>query len=157
MKFAPGIEICQHVHHRGRDGTPDYERAGCILLWGHNPSTSWLAAAGAIVRARARGAKLVVVDPRRVGLAVKADHWLPVRPGTDGALALCIAGVMIEQDWFDAQFVRDWTNGPFLVRDDNGRLLHADDLVVSGGNDSFVAWDEGRGTAVCYDPLRAAI
>ena len=45
-------------------GTPDYERAGCILLWGFNPSTSWLAAAGAIADARARGAKLVVVDPR---------------------------------------------------------------------------------------------
>src|SRR5713226_2021923 len=106
-------------------GTPDYESAGCILLWGYNPSTSWLAAAGAIVKARARGAKLVVVDPRRVGLAVKADHWLPVRPGTDGALALSMAGVMIEHGWFDASFVRDWTNGPFLVRDDNGKLLHA--------------------------------
>jgi anaerobic selenocysteine-containing dehydrogenase len=135
----------------GGIGTPDYERAGCILLWGYNPSTSWLAAAGAIVKARARGAKLVVVDPRRVGLAVKADNWLPVRPGTDGALALSLAGVMIEQGWFDASFVRDWTNGPFLVRDDNGKLLHADDLPVGGVEDCFVAWDEGRRSAVRYD------
>src|SRR5215467_11438962 len=37
-------------------GTPDYERAGCILLWGHNPSTSWIAAANAVAKARARGA-----------------------------------------------------------------------------------------------------
>jgi anaerobic selenocysteine-containing dehydrogenase len=125
-------------------GIPDYERAGCILLWGHNPSTSWLAAAGAVAEARARGAKLVVVDPRRVGLAVKADHWLPVRPGTDGALALAIAGEMIAHDWFDAKFVREWTNGPFLVRDDNGRLLRSE-----GG---FVAWDEGRNRALPYDP-----
>ena len=81
-----GTEICSwHREYAGSFttgagiGTPDYERAGCILLWGFNPSTSWLAAAGAIAEARARGAKLIVVDPRRIGLAVKADHWLPVR------------------------------------------------------------------------------
>jgi anaerobic selenocysteine-containing dehydrogenase len=72
-------------------GTPDYERAGCILLWGYNPTTSWLAAAGVIADARARGAKLVVIDPRHVGFAVKADRWLQVRPGTDGAVALAMA------------------------------------------------------------------
>ena len=104
-------------------GTPDYERAGCILLWGFNPTTSWLAAARPIAEAQARGAKLVVIDPRHAGLAVKADTWLQVRPGTDGALALSIAGMMIEQGWFDAPFVRDWTNGPFLVREDDGSLL----------------------------------
>jgi anaerobic selenocysteine-containing dehydrogenase len=125
-------------------GAPDYERAGCILLWGHNPSTSWLAAAGAVANARARGAKLVVVDPRRVGLAVKADHWLAVRPGTDGALALAIAGEMIAHGWFDAAFVRAWTNGPFLVREDNGTLLRSED--------GFVAWDAGSGTPIRYDP-----
>jgi anaerobic selenocysteine-containing dehydrogenase len=136
----------------GPMGIPDYERAGCILLWGHNPSTSWLAAAGAVANARARGAKLVVVDPRRVGLAVKADHWLPVRPGTDGALALSIAGEMIAHGWFDAAFVREWTNGPFLVRDDTGRLLHAVELATGGAEGGFVAWDEGRGAPVQYDP-----
>src|SRR6478752_2992280 len=145
-----GTEICSwHREFAGSFttgagiGTPDYERAGCILLWGFNPSTSWLAAAGAIVEARARGAKLVVVDPRRIGLAVKADHWLPVRPGTDGAVALSIAGVMIEHGWFDDDFMRDWTNGPFLVRDDDGTLLHAER--------GFVAWDGARGTHVRYD------
>jgi anaerobic selenocysteine-containing dehydrogenase len=124
-------------------GTPDYERAGCILLWGHNPSTSWLAAAGAVADARARGARLVVVDPRRVGFAVKADQWLPVRPGTDAALALAIAGEMIARGWFDADFVRDWSNGPFLVRDDTGTLLRSGDCLV--------AWDEERGGTVHYD------
>jgi anaerobic selenocysteine-containing dehydrogenase len=133
-------------------GTPDYERAGCILLWGHNPGTSWLAAAGAVADARARGAKLVVVDPRHVGFAVKADRWLQVRPGTDGAVALAIAGEMIAEGWFDSEFVRDWTNGPFLVRNDNGTLLRAEALAVGGEDGDFVAWDEGRAAAVRYDP-----
>ena len=133
-------------------GTPDYERAGCILLWGYNPSTSWLAAAGVIADARARGAKLVVIDPRHVGFAVKADRWLQVRPGTDGAVALAIAGVMIDEGWFDTEFVRDWTNGAFLVRDDDGRLLRADALTIGGQVADFVAWDEGRCAAIRYDP-----
>jgi len=134
--------------------TPDYAGAGCILLWGHNPSTSLLAAATRIVEARARGAKLVVIDPRHIGFAVKADCWLPVRPGTDAALALAITGVMIEEGWFDAEFVRDWSNGPFLVREDDGTLLRA--AALAAGGDGFVAWDEGRGQPLPYDPSTRA-
>ena len=130
-------------------GLPDFERAGCLLLWGFNPSTSWLPAASAIADARQRGAKLIVVDPRHIGLAVKADQWLSVRPGTDGAVALSIAGFMIEQGWFDIDFVRDWTNGPFLVRDDDGALLRG-----GGDNGDFVAWDEARSMPVLYDPAK---
>jgi anaerobic selenocysteine-containing dehydrogenase len=135
-------------------GMPDYAQAGCILLWGHNPSTSLLAAATRVADARAGGAKLVVVDPRRIGFAVKADCWLPVRPGTDAAVALAIAGIMIDEGWFDADFVREWTNGPFLVRDDDGTLLRAE--ALASGGQGFVTWDEGRGVALRYDPnLRA--
>lgn len=148
-------EICAWHRQYAREfttgtgiGMPDYARAGCILLWGHNPSTSLIAGATRIAEARARGAKLVVVDPRHVGFAVKADQWLRVRPGTDAALALAIAGVMIEQRWFDAEFIRHWSNGPFLVRDDDGSLLRAETL--SGGDQGFVAWDEGRDQPVRY-------
>jgi anaerobic selenocysteine-containing dehydrogenase len=136
-------------------GTPDYGAAGCILLWGHNPGASLLAAATRIAEARARGARLVVVDPRHVGFAVKADCWLPVRPGTDAAVALAIAGVMIDEGWFDIAFVRQWTNGPLLVRDSDGALLGADALSPSGGA-GYVAWDEGQGTALRYDPAARA-
>jgi anaerobic selenocysteine-containing dehydrogenase len=94
---------------------PDIENAGCILFWGYNPSVARLAHATSTVAAVARGAKLIVVDPRRVGLAAKAHHWLRVRPGTDAALALSIIHVMIENGWYDADFVRDWTNAADVV------------------------------------------
>ncbi len=94
---------------------PDLENAGCILFWGYNPSVARLAHATSTVAAVARGAKLVVIDPRKAGLAAKADHWLRVRPGTDGALALSMAHVMIEHGWYDADFVRDWTNAAEAV------------------------------------------
>src|SRR5215468_7608542 len=132
-------------------GTPDYEQASCILLWGHNPSTSLLAAATKVADAKSRGAKLVVVDPRRIGFAVKADCWLRVLPGTDAAIASAIAGIMIDQGWFDSGFVRDWTNGPFLVRDDDGTLLGSETLAVGSRSGGYVAWDEGTGAPVTYD------
>ena len=72
--------------------------------------------------------KLIVIDPRHVGLANKADVWLRVRPGTDGALALGLANLMIERGWYDRDFMRDWSNGPLLVRADTGRLLRESDL-----------------------------
>jgi anaerobic selenocysteine-containing dehydrogenase len=138
-------------------GVPDFARAGCVLLWGHNPSTSFLAQATAAAEARARGAALVVVDPRRAGLAARADQWLRVRPGTDGALALGLAGVMLADGWYDRDFVRDWTTGPFLVRDDTGRFLTPADLGGgNGGADAgYVAWDAARGGPVAYDPRTA--
>ncbi|MFI7673010.1 molybdopterin-dependent oxidoreductase [Actinophytocola sp. NPDC049390] len=117
---------------------PDLERTGCVLFWGYNPSISRLAHATATVAALRRGARLVVVDPRRAGLAGRADHWLRVRPGTDTALALALTGVMIENGWYDDDFVRRWTNAPLLVRTDDGRLLRAGDGLP-------VAWDEVAG------------
>jgi len=89
---------------------PDLENAGCILFWGYNPSVARLAHATSTVAAVARGAKLIVVDPRKAGLAARADHWLRVRPGTDAALALSLTHVMIQNGWYDSDFVRDWTN-----------------------------------------------
>jgi anaerobic selenocysteine-containing dehydrogenase len=89
---------------------PDLENAGCILFWGYNPSVARLAHATSTVAAVARGAKLIVVDPRKAGLAARADHWLRVRPGTDAALALSLTHVMIQNGWYDSGFVRDWTN-----------------------------------------------
>jgi len=130
---------------------PDFENTGCIVLWGHNPSATWIAFGTRVADARAGGAKLIVVDPRRVGFASKADEWLRVRPGSDGALALGIAGVMIDEGLFDRSFVREWTNGPFLVRQDTGCLLTGADLSTTGDAAMRVAWDDTLNAPVLYD------
>ncbi len=135
---------------------PDLERAGCILYWGYNPAVARLVHATQTVAALNRGARLIVVDPRRAGLARRADHWLRVRPGTDAALALAMTHVMIEHGWFDREFVCRWTNAPLLVRADNGRLLRESDLSASGDANMYVAWDDATGTPVVYDPKRGS-
>src|SRR5262249_23745722 len=131
---------------------PDLEHAGCILFWGYNPNLARLAHAVATTAAQKRGARLMVVAPRRTGPANKADLWLRVRPGTDGALALGIAHVMIERGWYDRAFIRDWTNGPLLVRADNGRLLTEEDLSATGSARRYVAWNDGEDCPMHYDP-----
>ena len=126
-------------------GTPDLANTGCVLLWGFNPNGAWLAKAERVAAAKARGAALVVVDPRRVGPAVKADEWLRVRPGSDGALALGIANAMIANDWFDREFVRRWTNACFLVHETDDRLLTEADLVAGGDPDRYVVCNASTG------------
>jgi len=86
---------------------PDYENTRCILLWGANPLATFPTSAQRITRARVRGAKLIVIDPRQHRLAREADCWLRVRPGSDGALALGMIHVLLEERLYDEEFVRD--------------------------------------------------
>ena len=130
----------------------DIDDSGCLILWGYNPSFSRITHATATVAGLKRGMKLIVIDPRNVGLANKADVWLRVRPGTDGALALGLANIMIERGWYDQEFVRAWSNGPLLVRSDTDRLLKAEDLA-SESPGQFVAWDSLSNCIVSYDPI----
>jgi len=132
---------------------PDIARSGCLILWGYNPSMSRLTHATATVEALKRGMKLIVVDPRNAGLANKADVWLRVRPGTDGALALGLANLMIERGWYDRTFIRDWSNGPLLVCSDTGRLLRESDVVPGDGSQRYFAWNTRGNRLVCYDPV----
>ncbi len=128
-------------------GMPDYASTGCMLLWGFNPATSWLAQATAVQQARKRGAKLIVVDPRRAGLAVSADLWLRPHPGSDGALALGLAHALIETGRYDRDFLAQWSDAPFLVADGNERPLTAADLDPDGDPGRPVLWNETLGTA----------
>jgi anaerobic selenocysteine-containing dehydrogenase len=83
---------------------PDLDRTDYLLMLGANPHASQgslLAAADVLGRLdaiRARGGKVVVVDPRRTGTARRADAWVPLRPGTDAAFLLAIAQVLFAED-----------------------------------------------------------
>jgi thiosulfate reductase / polysulfide reductase chain A len=91
---------------------PDYAESGAILLWAHNPESSWPGLyLYDINEGLKKGAKLIVVDPRGTRFARKADCWLRIRPGTDVALALCFINVIIRNDLYDHEFVEKWTAG----------------------------------------------
>lgn len=91
---------------------PDVEHAGLIVVWGANPDTdSPPTLMHKIVQAQKRGAKLIVIDPRRSEVAARSDHWIPIRSGTDGALALAMINIIIKEGLYDAGFVEHWTEG----------------------------------------------
>jgi anaerobic selenocysteine-containing dehydrogenase len=136
----------------GGGAMPDIDNAGCLILWGYNPSMSRLTHGMAVAEGLKRGMRLIVIDPRHVGLASKADVWMRVRPGTDGALALGLANLMIERGWYDRQFLRKWSNGPMLVRNDTGRLLTEWDLRPNGSGQRYCAWDTATDSPSIYDP-----
>jgi anaerobic selenocysteine-containing dehydrogenase len=135
----------------GMGAMPDIANSGVLLLWGYNPAFTRLTHATAVVAALKRGLRLIVIDPRHVGLATKADLWLRVRPGTDGALALGLAHLMLERGWYDRDFIRTWSNGPLLVRADTGRLLTEHDLVSGGNARRALAWDGPTARLLSYD------
>src|SRR5207249_2141677 len=105
-----------------------------------------------IVAARPRGMKTVVVDPRRIGIGSQADMLLQVRPGTDGALALALIHCLMEESWYDATFVRNWTNGPLLLNCATGNIVTETDLISGGARDRYVIWDEFTDRPAIYDP-----
>jgi len=90
------------------------EKPACILIWGCNLTYSGAAdgmCGGMLQRALREAQKVIVADPRRIGPAETADHWLQLRPGTDGALALAMINTIIAEDLVDHHFVDSYTNG----------------------------------------------
>ena len=91
---------------------PDFGAANCIVLFGHNPRKhSWTPIYNAIRAARARGAKLIVLDPRVSDQAENADIHLRLKAGTDAAMCLGWLKVIFDEGLYDEVFVRDWCVG----------------------------------------------
>ena len=92
--------------------SPDHANARFILLLsahlesGHyfNPH------AQRIIEGKMAGAKLAVCDPRLSNTASMADYWLPSYPGTEAAMLLAMAKVILDENRYDAEFVKRWTN-----------------------------------------------
>jgi anaerobic selenocysteine-containing dehydrogenase len=108
--------ICYRMRVRARQMTfgkyPVEEmNTKLYVLWGHNPEQSDFPLLLSIQENLKKGSKLVVIDPRRISLAKKAEMYLSIRPGTDGALALALMHVIIKENLYDKDFVERWTHG----------------------------------------------
>ncbi|MBW1850961.1 MAG: molybdopterin-dependent oxidoreductase [Deltaproteobacteria bacterium] len=108
--------ICYRMRIRTRQMTfgrypieePD---SSLYILWGHNPEQSDFPLKFFLKKNQKKGAKVVVIDPKRISLADQADMYLCIRPGTDGALALAMMHVIINEDLYDQKFVKRYTYG----------------------------------------------
>jgi nitrate reductase alpha subunit len=105
------------------------ENAKLITLWGMNwictkmPDAHWL------TEARQRGAKVITIATEYQATSNKADEVIIIRPGTDAAVALGVAAVIINEKLYDEEYVKTFTDLPLLVRLDTLKLLRAADIL----------------------------
>ncbi len=120
------------------------ELPACVMVWGCDVTYAGASdgmCGGMVQRAIKIAHKVIVVDPRRIGPAENADHWLQVRPGTDGALALAMINLIITEDLIDRDFVDNHTTGFDALVEHVGRFTPE--------------WAEGI-TRVSADDIRSA-
>ncbi|MFC1989766.1 molybdopterin-dependent oxidoreductase, partial [Chloroflexota bacterium] len=107
-RVGAGLITCGNLPICDYDNNPK-----CVMLWGSN--MVWTNpdeyTGENLCRVLSEGAKLIVIDPRLTQLAGRADVWLQLRPGTDAALALGMANVMISEELYDKEFVQKYIHG----------------------------------------------
>ena len=107
--LAPKLTMgCLHT-----DMFSDVDNSDLILVWGTDPSTSTPPELFERLKtASEEGAEIIVIDPRRTKAAeLSGSEWLPIRPGSDGALALGLSHIIIRDNLYDEKFVEEWTLG----------------------------------------------
>ncbi len=107
------------------------EQAKTVVVWGMNWITTKMPDAHWLTEARVKGTKIVVIACEYSATATKADEVVVVRPGTTPALALGFSNVILQEKLYDAEYVRQWTDMPILVRMDTLKYLKA--AEVFGG------------------------
>lgn len=108
--------VCYRMRIRTRQITfgkyPTEElNANLYIFWGHNPNESDFPLNLSIEENLKGGAKVVVIDPKRIPLADKAEMYIKIRPGTDGAMALAMINVIVNENLYDKKFVEKYTHG----------------------------------------------
>lgn len=110
--WPAGLEATRLTLGENKHSAPwDIAHARLIVMWGKNPAETNIHQMPFVDEALAAGAKLVVIDPRRTETAERAEYLIQPRPGTDGALALAVANLLIANDRIDRNFIREHVHG----------------------------------------------
>ena len=119
----------------------DLFHSDLIFIWGGNPVYTQIPIAHFINEARYNGAKVITVSPDFSASAVHADQLVNVKVGSDAALGLAMAQVIIQEKLYDERFIQEQSDMPLLVRMDNNRFLRESDLKIGGADDIFYFHD----------------
>ena len=126
----------------------DWFNAKYVLLWGANPAQTRIPDAHFLSEAQLNGAKVVSISPDYNSSGIKADKWIHPKSGTDGALAMGMAYVILKEKLYHAHGLKEQTDLSYLVRTDTKRFLREADVVAGGSKDKFYQWDSKTGKAV---------
>lgn len=118
----------------------DLANAKTIFIWGANPAVSQVHVMKFITESHLAGGNLVTIDPVYNANASLSDWYVPIKSATDGALAMGMMNVIIENGWQDSEFITQHTVAPFLVKPDTHQFLRLSDLgrAEAGSDDDAI-------------------
>jgi DMSO reductase family type II enzyme molybdopterin subunit len=125
-------------------------KSKCCLIWYSNPAVTRIPDAHFFWEARYNGTEVISISPEFTPTSMHASKWVNPKPGTDAALAMSMVHTIIEDGSIDADYIREQTDLPFLVRTDNRKFLRGTDFGEdpATGDMTFYFWDEKTQQAV---------
>ncbi len=130
-------------------GQPDWERAELFLLFGVAEDHDSNPIKIGIGRLKARGARIIGVNPIRTGYNAVADDWYGITPGTDGLLILALVHCLLKAGKIDADYLARWTNAPCLVDEDPNSAGHG--LLLKDAEGRLLVLDRATGQPTAFD------
>lgn len=123
---------------------PEIVGSDLIMMFGKNIADTAHSDMHFLFDAMDQGAKVISIDPRFSRTSTKADQWVAIRPGTDAAMILAMIKLTIESDLHDSDYLKRYSNAPYLVRADNEQLLRYSDIDANADN-KYVVLDADSG------------
>ena len=120
-------------------GAPDWDYAKYFVMWGVAEDHSSNPIKIGLEKLKRHGGKFVSINPVRTGYSAIADEWVPIRPGTDGLLALSMVHVLLSRELFDYEFLARYTNATWLVVQTPGKS--GDGLFLRNAAGQPLIWD----------------
>ncbi|MBT7371954.1 MAG: molybdopterin-dependent oxidoreductase, partial [Gammaproteobacteria bacterium] len=130
------------------DSADNWYYSDILVVWVANPSYTQITNYHFLTEARYNGTEVWVISADFNASAIQADLWVPVTPGSDAALWMGVCQVLIEEGLHKEEFIKEQTDLPLLVRNDNGKYLRETDRVEDGRDYVFYMYDEKRGEIV---------
>ncbi len=142
--LANGLEECIGTTAYGyvQNETSDWVNSRTIIFIGCNILETTLTDSKFFFKAKDAGAKIISIDPNCSTTASKSDQWIRIKPGTDGALLLGMISVILDNNWYQQEYLVTNTSAPFLIRADNQKLLRQNDSDAGVDTNPYLVWDE---------------
>ncbi len=144
-------------------GGPDLDRAKLFVMIGTAEDHHSNPLKIAISKFKREGGRFISINPVRTGYSAIADEWIPIKPGTDGALFMALLHEVIATDRIDHAFLKRYTNAPQLVVEDDGERqgLFAFDPAAGPPGDgrnphNKLVWDKTSGRVMAAYPVGSA-
>lgn len=170
------------IFFRGGNYVSLNDGVDCYIQWGGNTEISnYDNSCAGTVEGKYKAKKHIVVGPRQQNLGAQADIWLPLRPGTDGAMAMAWIKYVLDNKKYDEPFITKWSNASFLYADDlkpsgfvwkfrqgmlsddgiepldiKTRLVKESDMVKGGSPRKFAFYDTASKKIMFFDAEKAA-